>query len=119
MEPNETSAASIRTEEQVEYLVADIGRVIRSAEPDKRGGLKQLAEALLHEEVVTIPEDTPQTQAAPERSRLNPLAPGILLILLGLGLMLIIPLIGVTLAVIGLIMAVWGGVISGFRKSRV
>jgi hypothetical protein len=33
--------------------------------------------------------------------------------------MLIIPLIGITLAGIGLILAVWGGVITGFRKSAV
>lgn len=117
MEPNAASAADNRSEEQVERLIADISRVIRAAEPEKRAGLKELAETLLHEEVATIAEEAPQTQRALERSRMNPLAPGILLIILGLGLMLIIPLIGVTLAAIGLIMAVWGGVISGFRKS--
>lgn len=118
MESNAATAAEIRSEERVEHLVTDIGRTIRAAEPEKRAGLKELAETLLHEEIATIVEEAPEAQRVPERPRrMNPLAPGILLIVLGLGLMLIIPLIGVTLAVIGLILAVWGGVISGFRKS--
>jgi hypothetical protein len=118
MEPNAASAAEIRSEEQVERLVTDISRIIRAAEPEKRAGLKELAETLLHEEVATIADEASEAERAPARPRrMNPLAPGILLIILGLGLMLIIPLIGVTLIGIGLILAVWGGVISGFRKS--
>lgn len=118
MEPNAASAAEIRSEEQVEHLVTDISRIIRAAEPEKRAGLKELAETLLHEEIATIADETAETQRAPERPRrMNPIAPGILLIILGLGLMLIIPLIGITLAGIGLILTVWGGVISGFRKT--
>jgi len=118
MEPNAATTAEIRREEQVEHLIADISRIIRAAEPEKRTGLKELAETLLHEEIVTIADETAETQRAPERPRrMNPIAPGILLIILGLGLMLIIPLIGITLAGIGLILTVWGGVISGFRKT--
>jgi|ERR1044071_1196400 hypothetical protein len=117
MEPNEATAAEIRSEEQVERLVAEISRIIRAAEPEKRAGLKELAETLLHEEVAIIADAAPEAQRAPQRPRrMNPLAPGILLIILGLGFMLIIPLIGVTLAAIGFILVVWGGVISGFRK---
>ncbi len=118
MEPNAATTAEIKSEEQVERLVAEMSRVIRAAEPEKRAGLKELAETLLHEEVATIADQAPETARAPGRPRrMNPLAPGLLLIVLGLGLMLIIPLIGITLAAIGLILAVWGGVISGFRKS--
>ena len=118
MESNAATTTEIRSEEQVEHLVTEIGRTIRAAEPEKRAGLKELAETLLHEELATIAGEAPGTQRMAERPRrMNPLAPGILLILLGLGLMLIIPLIGITLAGIGLILAVWGGVISGFRKT--
>jgi len=117
MEPNAANADEVRSEEQVEHLVTDISRIIRAAQPEKRAGLKELAETLLHEEVATIADEAPEAQRAPQRPRrMNPLAPGILLMILGLGLMLIIPLIGVTLAVIGLILVVWGGVISGLRK---
>jgi len=110
------SDASVKAEEQVENLVADIGRVIRAAEPEKRAGLKELAETLLHEEVSTFTEAPRQVEDAPGRSSANPLAAGILLGILGLGLLLIIPLVGATLAVIGLILVIWGGIISWSKK---
>jgi tetrahydromethanopterin S-methyltransferase subunit C len=50
------------------------------------------------------------------RRRANPLAAGILLGLFGLGLAIIVPFIGLTLGGIGLILVLWGGVISWSRK---
>ena len=121
----ETAASSLpqtefelKTEQQVERLVGDIGRAIRNAEPGRRAGLKELAETLLHEEIVSISEE-PQADAAEVtavRRRANPLAAGILLGLFGLGLAIIVPFIGLTLGAIGLILVVWGGVISWSRK---
>ena len=105
--------AGVKAEEQVEKLVADISRVIRAAEPEKRAGLKELAETLLHEEVTEEPR---QVEDASSRSSANPLAAGILLGILGLGLLLIIPLVGATLSIIGLILAIWGGIISWSKK---
>jgi hypothetical protein len=107
----------VKTEEQVEKLVGDIGRAIRNAEPGRRAGLKELAETLLHEEIGSIPEQ-PQAETAEMsavRKRANPLAAGILLGLFGLGLALIVPFIGLTLAAIGLILVLWGGVMSWSR----
>jgi hypothetical protein len=107
----------VKTEEQVEKLVGDIGRAIRNAEPGRRAGLKELAETLLHEEIASIPEqsqaDTAEMSAV--RKRANPLAAGILLGLFGLGLALIVPFIGLTLAAIGVILVVWGGVMSALK----
>ena len=111
-----TPNTDVKAEEQVEKLVADISRVIRAAEPEKRAGLKELAETLLHEEVSTLTEEPRQVEDASSRSSANPLAAGILLGILGLGLLLIIPLVGATLAVIGLILAIWGGIISWSKK---
>jgi len=121
----ETAASSlpqneseVKTEEQVEKLVGDIGRAIRNAEPGRRAGLKELAETLLHEEIASIPEQ-PQAETAEVtavRKRANPLAAGILLALLGFGLALIVPFIGLTLGVIGLILVVWGAVISALKR---
>ena len=108
--------AGVKAEEQVERLVADISRVIHAAEPEKRAGLKELAETLLHEEVSTITEEPLHVEDAPSRSSANPLAAGILLGILGLALLLIIPLVGATLTVIGLILAIWGGIISWLKK---
>ena len=104
------------TEEQVEKLVAEIGGVIRSAQPERRAGLKELAETLLHEEVATIAEEKRSTETEPRRLGSNPLAAGILLTLLGLGFLLMVPLIGITLTGIGVLLALSGAVMSWFRK---
>src|SRR6476620_9125974 len=106
----------VRTEEQVEKLVGDIGRVIRNAEPARRAGLKELAETLLHQEIVTIAEEAGAAEMTAPRTRSNPLAAGILLAALGLGLAIIVPFVGLTLAAIGVILVLWGGVISWSRK---
>lgn len=121
----ETAASSlpqnefeVKTEEQVEKLVGDIGRAIRNAEPGRRAGLKEMAETLLHEEIASIPEQSQAETAeiSAVRKRANPLAAGILLGLLGLGLALIVPFIGLTLAAIGMILVLWGSVMSWSRK---
>jgi len=106
----------LKIEEQVERLVTDISRVIQAAEPAKRAGLKELAETLLHEEISTISEESQAVESQLKRSRVNPLAAGILLILLGLGMFVIIPFIGLTLGIIGLVLAIWGGTMSFFKK---
>jgi len=106
----------VGTEQQVEKLVADIGGIVRAAEPERRGGLKELAETLLHEEFATIAEEKQSVEAEPRRSRSNPLAAGILLFLLGLGFAVIIPLVGLTLACVGLVLALSGAAMSWFRK---
>jgi hypothetical protein len=104
------------TEGQVEKLVAEIGGVIRAAEPERRAGLKEMAETLLHEEVATIAEEKRSTETEPRRLGSNPLAAGILLTLLGLGFLLMVPLIGITLTGIGVLLALSGAVMSWFRK---
>jgi hypothetical protein len=105
-----------KTEERIETLVGDIGRVIRAAEPERRAALKELAETLLHEEVLTIAAAAETTTAESPRGRTNPLAAGILLTLLGFGFALIVPFVGLTLAAIGLILVVWGGAMSWLKR---
>jgi hypothetical protein len=106
----------VGTDEEVEKLIAELGRVVRAAEAEKRAGLKELAETLLHEELSTVTDDTQKFETGQSRSRFNPLAPGILVGILGLGLLLIVPFVGVTLAAIGLILILWGAVMSGLRR---
>lgn len=113
--PNDSSF-DIKAEQRVEKLVSEISGVIRSAEPEKRAGLKELAETLLHEEISTIVEESPSAPGQASQSRLNPLAAGLLLVLLGLGFLLLFPLVGMTVAFIGAVLVVWGGAISWFRK---
>ena len=104
------------TEEQVEKLVAEVGGAIRSAEPERRADLKELAETLLHEEVATIAKQNRSVETEARRFGSNPLAAGILLTLLGLGFLLMVPLIGLTLTGIGVLLALSGAVMSWFKK---
>ena len=115
-DPTPSTGFDIRAEQRVETLVSEISGVIRAAEPEKRAGLKDLAETLLHEEISTIVEESPSAPGQASQSRLNPLAAGLLLVLLGLGFLLFFPLVGMTVAFIGAVLVVWGGAISWFRK---
>jgi hypothetical protein len=108
--------SEVRTEEEIEKLVRDISRAIREAEPERRAGLKELAETLLHQEILSIAEEPQTEEVVPPRKQANPLATGILLTLLGLGLAIIVPFIGLTLVAIGVVLVIWGGVISWSRK---
>jgi hypothetical protein len=107
---------SATTEQEVEKLVAEIGRVIRTGEPEGRDELKELAETLVHEEMSTIPaQPEPAKDYFAQRS-VNPLAGGILLTLLGAGFALIITPVGVGLMLIGLFLVIWGAIMSWAKK---
>jgi hypothetical protein len=99
-------------EERVDQLVAEIGAVIRTAEPTRQAELSELAETLIHEEVSTIPVQSQQAASTPSRHGFNPLPLGILLIALSVGLFIIVPLLGLILAVMGVVLAVWGAIMS-------
>ena len=99
-------------EEQVGKLVAEIGMVIRSADPDRRVELKELTETLLHDEVSTIAAQSQPVESARRRYGFNPLPLGIILIVLSIGFFVIVPLLSLLLAFIGTVLGVWGGIMS-------
>jgi len=109
-------SAIVAGETRLEELVAEISDTIRAARPERRAGLKELAETLLHDEVASISAVAPQVESVQRRNSSNPLFAGLLLIMLGLGFLLIVPLVGITLAFIGVILAAWGGLMSWSRK---
>ena len=108
--------SDIRAEQKVETLVSEVASVIRSVAPERRGELKELAETLLHDEISSIMERDPAAQTPAAGSRSNPLLPGILLTLLGLGFLLLFPLVGFALAAFGAALVIWGVVLSWLRK---
>jgi hypothetical protein len=67
---------SAATEQEVEKLVAEIGSVIRAAEPERRDELKELAETLVHEEMSTIPAQAEPAKDYFVQRSVNPLAGG-------------------------------------------
>jgi hypothetical protein len=114
-QPSERLARS-QTEEQIESLVADISRLILSVAPQQRSELKEFAETLLRAEIATIDEQKADAGTEASRRRFSPLAPGMLLMFLGMGLVLIVPLVGGMIAFVGLSMAIWGVMLSFLRK---
>jgi hypothetical protein len=105
-----------QSDRQVEKLVSDIAGVIRSARPEERGELKELAETLLRDEISSIMEQPPAAQTSAAAPRFNPLLPGILLTLLGVGFLLLFPLVGFALAGIGAALMIWGALLSWLRN---
>lgn len=104
-----------RADEQVERLVGDIAGIIRRADPEDRAELKDLAEALLHDEISAIAEEPTAAQRQAASLGFNPLLPGILIALLGMGFLLIFPMVGMTLTFIGAVLVISGGVISWLK----
>jgi hypothetical protein len=110
------ASSEARADHQVERLVSDIAGVIRSAEPGKRAELKDLAEALLRDEFSSIAESSVSVAVPSREYGLNTLLPGILIIVLGLAFFLIFPLVGLTLAGMGAVLTIWGGLLSWLKK---
>ena len=94
--------------------------MIHQSEPDAREDLAQAASALLREEGLRAGTDTASTEATglkveARRRPLNPLAAGIGLLVVGAALALLLPFLGVVLAVCGALAILWGLVISWVR----
>jgi hypothetical protein len=107
---------SAATEQEVEKLVAEIGSVIRAAEPERRDELKELAETLVHEEMSTIPAQAEPAKESFAQHRVNPLAGGIFLTVIGAGFALIVTPVGLALVLIGLLLIIWGAIMSWTKK---
>jgi hypothetical protein len=104
------------TEHELEKLVGEIGQLIRAAAPEKRPELKDFAETLVREEIGAIGEPAETAAEQVTQRRANPLAAGILLVLLGAALAVIFAPVGLSLAAIGVLLMVWGAILSWFRK---
>jgi hypothetical protein len=102
-------------EQEIERLAQELGRLIQSAEPEKREDLKELAYTLIREEI--FDQDV---KGARERTTasgpFNPLATGILIVVLGAGFFFIFPVVGLALAFFGFIFIVTGAVITWFKR---
>lgn len=103
------------SEQDIERLAQEIGRLIRAAEPQKREDLKELAFTLIREEVIQGDVGEQAAEGSVPKS-FNPLGMGILISILGVGLSFIFGPVGVMLFVGGLLMAAWGAVISWVKR---
>jgi|TARA_B100000315_G_C14019197_1_gene338042 hypothetical protein len=101
--------------QEVEELAQSIGRLLRSVEPQKREDLKELAYALIREEMIQGGGEEGLAEGSPPRP-LNPFGAGVLIFLLGGGLSIIFPPVGMVLMLGGIFFMVWGAAISWFKK---
>jgi hypothetical protein len=109
------SVAPQAREQEIEGLAQEIGRLIQGADPERREDLKELAFALIREELIHKPEGQERGEGSTP-GPFNPLGTGVLLFCLGAGLSFIFPPVGLVLMFGGVIFVVWGALISWFKR---
>jgi hypothetical protein len=108
------NAAPQAREQEIERLAQEIGRLIQGAEPERREDLKELAFALIREELIHNAEGE-QGVGGSTPAPFNPLGTGVLIFCLGAGLSFIFGPVGLVLMLGGLVFVVWGALISWFK----
>jgi len=98
-------------DQEIERLAQEIGRLIQSAEAERREDLKELAYTLIREEIFER-DGKAEAGARTTPGPFNPLASGILILILGAGLSFIFGPVGLALMLGGLIFIIWGAVIT-------
>jgi hypothetical protein len=101
-------------EQEIERLAQEIGHLIQGANPERREDLKELAFALIREELIHRAEGE-EIGGGSTPAPFNPLGTGILIFVLGVGLSFIFGPVGLVLMLGGLIFVVWGAFISWFK----
>ena len=101
-------------EQEIERLAQEVGRLIQGADPERREDLKELAFALIREELIHHVEDE-KSKGGSTPAPFNPLGTGILIFVLGAGLSFVFGPVGLVLMLGGLIFMVWGGLISWIK----
>ncbi len=108
------NGASEAREQEIERLAQELGRLIQGAQPERREDLKELAFALVREELIhEVAEEEKTGGSIP--APFNPLGTGILIFFLGAGLSFIFGPVGLVLMIGGLIFVVWGALISWIK----
>lgn len=114
MASDSTNSGHQAREEEIERLAQEIGRLIQSADPEKRQDLKEIAYTLIREEMSERGESEKQGDGTIRP--FNPLGTGVLFLVLGAGLSFVFGPVGLTLMLGGVIFIVWGAIISWFKR---
>jgi Flp pilus assembly protein TadB len=109
------ATAQENLETEVERLVREMGEVVQGADPDRQDQLKELASALLDQELIPIGTSEPRTQRAMRRP-MSPLSACLGLCVLGVAFFFFIPPVAIILGIIGTAGVVWGAVTSLTKK---
>jgi hypothetical protein len=107
-------AAQLAREQEIERLAQEIGRLIQGADPQRRDDLKELAFALIREELIHEVQAEPNAGGSTPAA-FNPLGTGVLIFFLGAGLSFVFGPVGLLLMLAGLFFVIWGALISWFK----
>ena len=108
------NAASQAREQEIERLAQELGRLIQGADSDRREDLKELAFALVREELIHEAEGEKSGRGSTP-APFNPLGTGVLIFFLGAGLSFVFGPVGMVLMLGGLIFVIWGALISWIK----
>ena len=108
------NAAPEAREQEIERLAQELGRLIQGADPERREDLKELAFALIHEELIHKAEGE-ESGGGSTPAPFNPLGTGVLIFILGVGLSFVFGPVGLLLMLGGLVFVVWGALISWLK----
>jgi hypothetical protein len=114
MASDSTNSGHQAREEEIERLAQEIGRLIQSADPEKRQDLKEIAYTLIREEM--FERDESEKKGDGTIRPFNPLGTGVLFLVLGGGLSFVFGPVGLTLMLGGVIFIVWGAIISWLKR---
>jgi hypothetical protein len=109
------NGASQAREQEIERLAQEIGRLIQGADPERREDLKDLAFALIREELIHKVEGE-EGKGGSTPGPFNPLGTGVLIFVLGAGLSFIVGPVGLVLMLGGVIFVIWGALISWLKR---
>lgn len=109
------NGASQEREQEIERLAQEIGRLIQGADPQRREDLKDLAFALIREELIHKVEGE-ENKGASTPGPFNPLGTGVLIFVLGAGLSFVVGPVGLVLMLGGVIFVIWGALISWLKR---
>ena len=102
-------------EQEIERLAQEIGRLIQGADPERREDLKELAFALIREELIHEAEGE-KSAVGSTPAPFNPLGTGVLIFCLGAGLSFVFGPVGLVLMFGGIVFVVWGALMSWFKR---
>jgi hypothetical protein len=111
----DASAQTKEREPEIARPPVQAGGLIRLADPSAPAELAGAASTILREEALTG-QARQQPLESQRRRRKNPLAAGIGMLMVGVGLALLIPVIGVAMMACGVGAIVWGIIISVVPK---
>jgi hypothetical protein len=101
----------LSTEQEIERLVEEISRAIERSPADQQYELRSYASSLINDIATGSPVPPSQASGQSERRPFGLVAAGLALLVIGGGFALMIPPIGLTLMALGVVLAIWGGIV--------